>query len=120
MTGAGAPRTDGQPDVCICGLDALLAGTPPEGVLARCMDCKVLYSDFPLDTMLPDEQWRQIHNSEGGILCASCIVRRASRLPGAVAVRAYIEFVHAPDCRKNAWLNDGSCTCGSDALSSGK
>jgi hypothetical protein len=33
-----------------------------------------------------------IHNSEGGLLCANCMVERASHLPGAVAVRMQIEF----------------------------
>lgn len=58
----------------------------------RCMDCSVPYADFPLDTTLSDDQWKMIHRPEGGVLCASCIVRRASRLPGVVAVRAVFEF----------------------------
>ncbi len=58
----------------------------------HCMDCVVRYGDFPLDTTLPDAQWKQINPTEGGVLCASCLVSRASKLPGAVAVRAQIEF----------------------------
>lgn len=58
----------------------------------RCLDCGAVYADFPLDTTLPDEQWRMIHGSEGGLLCASCIVKRASCLPGAIAIRARIDF----------------------------
>ena len=57
-----------------------------------CMDCPKLYRDFPLDSTLPDEQWRMIHNSEGGVLCANCMVARARKLPGAVVVHIRIEF----------------------------
>ncbi len=57
-----------------------------------CLDCGKVYRDFPLDATLPDEQWRMIHDSEGGILCANCMVARAAKLPGAVAVRMQIEF----------------------------
>lgn len=56
-----------------------------------CMDCGKLYSSFPLDTTLPDDQWRQIHPDEGGILCANCMVGRLAKLPGAIAVRAHLE-----------------------------
>jgi hypothetical protein len=67
----------------------------------RCYDCGAPYSTFGLDTTIPDEQWARLFpgdNSEavrcqkgGGILCASCMVKRAARLPGAVAVRAVID-----------------------------
>ena len=57
-----------------------------------CMDCTKLYIEFPLDMVLPDEQWALIHNSPGGVLCANCIVKRAAKLHGAVVVRAVIEF----------------------------
>ena len=61
-----------------------------------CMDCGKPYSDFPLDTTIPDEQWRMIHDSNGGVLCASCMVLRLSRLPGAIAVRARLEIAGKP------------------------
>jgi hypothetical protein len=51
-----------------------------------CMDCGAVYSDFPLDTTLPDDQWRMIHDSDGGVLCASCIVRRAGRLRATASI----------------------------------
>ena len=59
---------------------------------ARCLDCGLPYSCFPLDVTLPDDQWLAIH-PEGfnGLLCAQCIVARASKLPGACAVRAVID-----------------------------
>jgi hypothetical protein len=57
-----------------------------------CMDCVAVYADFPLDTTLPDEQWRMIHDRDGGLLCASCIVKRGAKLPGVIALRARFEF----------------------------
>ena len=62
----------------------------PANVLG-CMDCGKPYSSFPLDVTIPDDQWRQIHDSKGGVLCANCMVARLSRLPGAIAVRARLE-----------------------------
>ena len=60
----------------------------------KCLDCGALYREFPLDMTVPDDQWLMIHpEGEGGILCASCIVRRAAKLPGIIAVRARFEFV---------------------------
>jgi hypothetical protein len=58
-----------------------------------CYDCGTLYREFPLDTTLPDDQWAAIHErAPGGILCASCIVRRASeRIPNAIAGRLVFE-----------------------------
>lgn len=58
----------------------------------KCLDCRKPYKSFGLDMTLPDDQWRMIHDSEGGLLCANCMVARASKLKGAVAVRAKIEF----------------------------
>lgn len=87
----------GSPKRCPMESDQIPPATAEQDQQARqlmvaCMDCGLPYADFPLDTTLPDEQWRMIHNSEGGLLCASCIVKRASRLPGVIAVRAIIEF----------------------------
>lgn len=75
-------------------LEALLGQSAPERRDNRltCMDCSAVYEEFPLDTTLPDEQWRRIHPRDGGVLCASCIVKRAAKLPNVVAVRAVIEF----------------------------
>ena len=58
----------------------------------KCMDCGKPYADFGLDTTLPDEQWLRIHPDDGGVLCANCIVERASKLPHVIAIRAVIEF----------------------------
>ena len=62
------------------------------GDILSCMDCGKPYRDFPLDTNLPNAQWKMIHNSDGGVLCANCMVERISRLPKAVAVQARIDF----------------------------
>ena len=58
----------------------------------RCMDCELRYADFPLDMTIPDAQWAAINNGDpAGVLCPLCIVARLSNLPGAVAVRAFLE-----------------------------
>lgn len=67
---------------------AAMKNLPP----LACLDCGTPYQSFPLDSTLPNDQWRMIHDSEGGILCANCMVERASKLPGAVAIRMQIEF----------------------------
>lgn len=59
---------------------------------AECMDCSMAYSDFGLDTTLPDDQWHMINGSPNGLLCASCIVKRAAKLPGVIAMRVRLEF----------------------------
>ena len=64
--------------------------------MTACLDCGKPYSDFPLDATLPDEQWRMIHDSEGGLLCANCMVARLAKLPGAIAVRMRLEFAKEP------------------------
>lgn len=59
-----------------------------------CEDCDLLYEDFGIDTTIPNLQWEAIRpNSEGGgILCASCMVKRASKLEGILAARMVFEF----------------------------
>ena len=65
--------------------------------VAACLDCGLPYSEFQLDVILPRPQWLEIHPAENGLLCASCIVRRASRVPGCTAVYAILEI--APHTR---------------------
>lgn len=50
--------------------------------MIRCEDCRLPYNDNWLDTFLSNEQWELIsgHSDGSGILCASCIVKRAKRL----------------------------------------
>jgi hypothetical protein len=57
-----------------------------------CLDCGRSYMEFPLDLNLPRGQWLLIHPDDGGLLCASCIVARAAKIPGATVVHAVIEI----------------------------
>jgi len=67
---------------------------------AYCLDCGMDYDDFGMDVLLPRHQWLDIHPAENGLLCALCIVRRAHKLPRAVALHAVIGI--APE-----WTGDG-------------
>ncbi len=59
----------------------------------RCEDCGTPYKDLGLDMVLPDELWLMIHpEGMGGILCASCIVKRAEELEGTTVVLAEIDI----------------------------
>ena len=59
-----------------------------------CKDCELPYQEFGIDTTLPDEQWLMIHpEGFGGLLCANCIVNRASHLPGIIAARMRLEII---------------------------
>lgn len=94
--------------------DAALRASPrdePDGAeKTACMDCGKPYASFPLDTTLTDDQWRMIHDSEGGILCANCMVERAARLSGAIGCRMHIELAHPP--RPVSELSDERVGCG--------
>ena len=57
-----------------------------------CRECGLPYEEHGLDITLPDEQWLMIHPQDGGVLCGTCIAKRAERLPRAIAIRAYIEL----------------------------
>jgi hypothetical protein len=57
----------------------------------RCLDCGLAYADFPLDVNLPRAQWLAIHPDEHGVLCARCLVSRASKVPGCTVVHAVLE-----------------------------
>ena len=80
---------------------------------AACIDCGLPYSNFPVDVLLPRSQWLEIHPDENGLLCAACIVRRASLVPGCASVHAFIEIV--PQARPGA--ADQPSTSASPALS---
>lgn len=69
-----------------------------------CMDCGKPYSEFRLDTTLPNDQWLMINgaNRFNGLLCANCMVRRASELPGIIAARMVLEFADLSICAP-AW-----------------
>lgn len=68
-----------------------------------CKDCDLPYQKFGIDTNLPDNQWLAIHpEGRGGLLCANCIAKRASRLPGIIS----------------AWMILEICSPGADSLDS--
>lgn len=54
-----------------------------------CRDCGT--NDMPLDTSLTPAQWAMVA-PDGGMLCASCIVRRASNLPKVIGCCLRIVF----------------------------
>ncbi len=65
--------------------------------MAKCKDCGFAYRAFGIDTTLSNEQWLMIHpEGEGGLLCANCMVKRASFLPGIIAARMTLEIA-TPD-----------------------
>ena len=62
--------------------------------MCSCEDCGLPYKEFGLDMTLPNDQWLMIHpDGYGGLLCATCIARRADKIQGTIAVRAIIELV---------------------------
>jgi hypothetical protein len=56
------------------------------------MDCGLDYGQYPLDVVLKKEQWLLIHPDDGGVLCANCIVERASRLQAVINLSVRITF----------------------------
>ena len=58
------------------------------------MDCAMPYEMFLMDMLFPRGQWLRI-NPDGGLLCANCMILRASEIPGAIVVHAVIEI--SPD-----------------------
>lgn len=64
----------------------------PADAMLRCSHCDRPYREHGCDLTLPDEQWETVFGNTGGVLCGTCICKRAAQLPGAVAIRAHIEF----------------------------
>jgi hypothetical protein len=59
----------------------------------KCLDCGTDYAaTMALDLALPRAQWLLIHPSDGGVLCANCMLGRAARLPGVINVTGLITF----------------------------
>ncbi len=56
---------------------------------ARCRDCGMHYSSFGMDIVLPDDQWARIAEDGAGLLCGTCIARRAKalNLPGVTCLK---------------------------------
>ena len=66
------------------------------GYGAKCFDCKAPYP-FGLDLVLPDRQWDYIfpegRGEGGGLLCPSCIAKRASKNPDSTVILAWIDRI---------------------------
>jgi DNA-binding winged helix-turn-helix (wHTH) protein len=74
-----------------------MVGQRAEG--PSCADCGLLYTHFGADVSLSDEQWEMITGDHAHLLCGTCIARRVQRLPGAIVLRAKIQF-------EGAWWGD--------------
>ena len=61
-----------------------------KSLMPNCVDCGKPYEDFGLDMVLPDDQWLMVYPEKDGLLCASCIVKRAAKITDAISVRAVI------------------------------
>lgn len=59
--------------------------------MVACLDCGLPYAEMGLDLVLPDQQWAAIC-PEGGVLCANCICKRASRY-GGTAMLAWVDRI---------------------------
>lgn len=63
---------------------------------AKCFDCGIPYP-FGLDLVLPDNQWNYIFpegkGEGGGLLCPSCIAKRASKNPDSTVILAWIDRI---------------------------
>jgi hypothetical protein len=44
------------------------------------------YEEFGLDILLSDKDWKIIHPDMDGILCANCVVKRASKIDNVLIV----------------------------------
>jgi len=56
-----------------------------------CDSCGEPDEGMPVDITLPNHQWSAIKGDDE-LLCANCIVKRASKLPGIIAVRAVFDI----------------------------
>ena len=63
--------------------------------MLKCEDCGMPYKDFPLDVVIPNAQWNALHPNDGGVLCANCMVSRASEILNGVTV-AHMIFEITP------------------------
>jgi len=60
--------------------------------MAKCDDCGMPYGgDDWEDTVLSNEQWKLI-SPENGLLCANCIIKRASKLENIIIAKMTLVF----------------------------
>lgn len=69
------------------------ARTEPKGKRkSNCFDCGMPYGGKDwIDTVLPNEQWKLIC-PENQILCANCIVKRASKIKGVIITKMKLVY----------------------------
>jgi len=61
--------------------------------MSMCMDYGADYEEtMAISLLIPKTQWLRINPEDGGLLCANCMLRRASALPGAVNITGRITF----------------------------
>lgn len=68
----------------------------------KCKDCGQSINDLGMNTIMPDNQWYELCCYTGvgtdAILCPNCMVKRASKLPGALVTYLAIDFgIHCVD-----------------------
>lgn len=66
-----------------------------------CYDCGLPYDDDNwIDTVLPNKQWETIFPEGKGLLCANCIIKRASKLDGIIIAKMILVFANDPCYKK--------------------
>lgn len=69
-------------------------------MVANCEDCGLPYQEFGIDATLSNKQWLIIHpEGSEGLLCANCIMQRASSVPGMIVARIKLEIVRKNESR---------------------
>ncbi len=89
------PPTYTQEDVLLmCGayFEAGQKFATSESHPAVCLDCGLLYAGFGVDITLSDAHWLLICPEKDGLLCGTCIARRARQHGSVVAIRAELEL----------------------------
>jgi hypothetical protein len=76
----------------MAGLCAACEREKNEVVPATCLDCGLPYTEFPLDLVMSRPQWLEINPDDGGVICAACMIERASKVPGCTVVHATMEI----------------------------
>ena len=73
-------------------------------VRAKCFDCHAPYP-FGLDLILPDQQWIWLFPQGDGLLCPTCICKRAQELCGSTVVLAWIDRIDWSAPRPGKWFD---------------
>lgn len=74
-----------------------------DSIKVGCLDCYAPYP-FGLDLVLPDQQWNHLVPGGVGLLCPSCISKRAGLLSGATVILAWIDHFDWTAPRPVAWF----------------